>query len=183
MHMRVRAVPAIAVLIAAASLTACGSSPSSSGASLQTTVTPTSPVSTSYGWTADNPPASATVGGGSAAPTTRVSATPPADRAAALTQIRAAFTGAFGKPPSSGRYYGLGFVQNGLELRGAVDRVLKNFPNNGGTITVTLGAVTFTSPRSAAVEFTPHYSGGAPYGMHTGEAVLAAGRWVVTQET
>jgi len=109
--------------------------------------------------------------------------TAPADPASAERDIRVAFTGAFGKPPGSGPYYGLGFVENGDQLRGAVDRVIKNFPNAGMNITVTLGASTFTSPDSAEVVFTPHYTGGAPYGTHNGEAVFAAGRWQVTQET
>ncbi len=180
---RVRAVPPIVAALIVAVLAGCGSSHTPSGASISVTAGPSEPTPAP----SDNSdPAPSFIATSNAVPSTTptpVSGTAPADPAAAETQIRAAFTGAFGKPPGSGPYYGLGFVENGEQLRGAVDRVRQMFPNAGNAITVTLGAITFTSPDSAAVEFTPHYTGGAPYGMHAGEAVFAAGRWQVTQET
>jgi hypothetical protein len=170
-------------MLMAAPLASCSSSHSSTRASISVTAGPTQPTPTRSDIGTQGPSPVATSDVGPTAAPSPGSGTAPADPAAAETQIRAAFTGAFGKPPGSGRYYGLGFVENGDQLRGAVDRVLRNFPNAGGNITVTLGAITFTSPDSASVGFTPHYTGGAPYGMHTGEAVFAGERWQVTQET
>jgi biotin carboxyl carrier protein len=174
---------AIAATLMAAALASCSSSHSSSPQSISVTAEPTSPaptVSDNVSPTAS--PVATSDPSPEAAPTSGTGTAPP-DPAMAITQIKAAFTGAFGKPPGSGRYYGLGFVENGDQLRGAVDRVIANFPNAGMNITVTLGTITFTSPDSADVQFTPHYTGGAPYGTHTGEAVFAGGRWQVTQET
>lgn len=173
--------PVLAGILMALALAGCSSPHSPSRASISISPAPTQPAPSA----SETPTPTVTITN-TAEPTTTppsASGTAPADPAAAETQIRDAFTGAFDKPPGSGRYFGLAFVENGDQLRGAVDRVIRNFPNAGNDITVTLGRITFTSPDSAAVVFTPHYSGAAPYGTHTGEAVFAGGRWQVTQET
>ena len=180
---RTRALPMTAAVLIVAALASCSSSHGASRDSISVSAepTPAAPTGSGIGTQGPSPTPTSDPGSDTTPPPTPGMAT--ADPVSAETQIRAAFTGAFGKPPGSGRYFGLGFVDNGDQLRGAVDRVLKNFPHNGNDITVTLGAVTFTSPDSAKVVFTPHYTGGAPYGTQTGEAILAGGRWVVTQET
>jgi hypothetical protein len=181
--MMTRAFPMTAAVLIAAALASCSSAHNASRDSISVTAkpTPSAPTGSDIGNQTPSPvPASDTESATTPSPAT---GTAPANPAGAESQIRTVFAGAFGKPPGSSRYYGLGFVENGDQLRGAVDRVLKNFPQNGNDITVTLGAITFTSPDSAAVEFTPHYTGGAPYGTQTGEAVFAGGRWAVTQET
>jgi biotin carboxyl carrier protein len=183
MLIKIRSLPVVVAPLVAVTLAGCSSSHSSSPQSISVTAQPTPPTP------AKSDDGTATFSAGptsSAAPSATPSTaggTAPANPAAAETQIKAAFTGAFDKPPGSARYFALGFVENGDQLRGAVDRVIARFPNAGHDITVTLGAITFTSPDSAAVVFTPRYSGAAPYGTHTGEAVFAGGRWQVTQET
>jgi hypothetical protein len=191
--MLTRALPMSTAVLIAAVLASCSSSHTASRDSISATATPTpvAPTGSAIGTQTPSPvPTSAVISATTPTPTpststttTPATGTAPANPAVAESQIRTVFTGAFGKPPGSGRYYGLGFVENGDQLRGAVDRVIKNFPQNGGDITVTLGAITFSSPDSAAVQFTPHYTGGAPYGTQTGEAVFSGGRWVVTQQT
>ena len=183
LSMRTRALPMTAAALLAATLAGCSSSHNASRESISVTAVPSlaTPTESDIGTQGPSPvPTSDTGPGTTPSPGT---GTAPANATAAETQIRAVFSSAFSKPPGSGRYYGLGFVENGDQLHGAVDRVLKNFPRAGNDITVTVGPITFTSPDSAAVTFTPHYTGGAPYGTQTGEAVFAGGRWVVTQET
>ncbi len=108
----------------------------------------------------------------------------PADRAAAVEQVRAAFENAFTHAPAGGDiYHGLATVQDGDQLHNAVDQVRKNFPAAFDTITVTTGDIVFTDPAHAVVQFTPAYSQGAPYGTQNGTAVLAGGKWLVTQTT
>ena len=108
----------------------------------------------------------------------------PADRAAAVAQVRAAFANAFTHaPPGGDVYHGLATVQDGEQLHNAVDQVRRNFPNAFDTITVTTGDLVFTDPTHAVVQFTPTYSQGAPYGKQNGTAVLAGGKWLVTQST
>lgn len=108
--------------------------------------------------------------------------TPPADPAAAERQIRQAFTTAFTHAPSSDRYRALAAVENGDELKGSLDQLGKNFPEVGQTITVTTGQLVFTSPTAAEVQFTLHYSGGAPYGTKYGKALLIDGHWLVSRD-
>jgi hypothetical protein len=180
---RTRALPMSTAVLIAVALASCSSSHSTSRDSISATADPTPVARTSIDIRTEGPSLAPTSDIGSATTPPSGTGTAPANPAAAESQIRTVFTGAFGKPPGSSRYYGLGFVENGDQLRGAVDRVLKNFPQNGGDITVTVGVITFSSPDSAAVTFTPHYTGGAPYGTQTGEAVFSGGRWVVTQQT
>ena len=175
-----RALPMIAAVLLVA-LASCSSAHNPGQASISVTAAPRpTPQGSERSQSPSPVPTSDTTSDTTPSP---LNGTAPADPAAAETQIRAVFAAAFSKPPGSARYYGLGFVENGDQLRGAVDRVLARFPHAGNDITATIGAITFTSPDSAAVEFTPHYTGGAPYGTQTGEAVFAGGRWVVTQET
>ncbi|HEX4017971.1 MAG TPA: hypothetical protein VHX15_14645, partial [Frankiaceae bacterium] len=71
----------------------------------------------------------------------------PADRAAAVEQVRAAFANTFTHaPPSGDIYHGLTTVQDGDQLHNAVDQVRKNFPTPFDTITVTTGDIVFTDP-------------------------------------
>jgi hypothetical protein len=108
----------------------------------------------------------------------------PADRPAAVAQVRAAFDNAFTHaPPGGDIYHGLATVQDGSALHNAVDQVRKNFPQAFDTITVTTGDIVFTDPTHAVVQFTPTYQQGAPYGTQNGTAVLADGKWLVTQTT
>jgi hypothetical protein len=108
----------------------------------------------------------------------------PADRAAAVEQVRAAFENAFTHaPPGGDIYHGLATVQDGAQLHTAVDQVRQNFPQAFDTITVTTGDIVFTDPTHAVVQFTPTYEQGAPYGTQNGTAVLADGKWLVTQAT
>ncbi len=108
----------------------------------------------------------------------------PADRPAAVEQVRAAFENAFTHaPPGGDIYHGLATVQDGAALHSAVDQVRQNFPAAFDTITVTTGDIVFTDPAHAVVRFTPTYAQGAPYGEQNGTAVLADGKWLVTQTT
>jgi hypothetical protein len=108
----------------------------------------------------------------------------PADRAAAVDQVRAAFDNAFTHAPAGGDiYHGLATVQDGDQLHSAVDQVRKNFPTAFDTITVTTGDIVFTDPTHAVMQFTPTYSQGAAYGKQNGTAVLLGGKWLVTQTT
>ena len=108
----------------------------------------------------------------------------PADRPAAVEQVRAAFENAFTHAPAGGDiYHGLATVQDGEQLHNAVDQVRKNFPTAFDTITVTTGDIVFTDPSHAVIQFTPTYSQGAAYGKQNGSAVLAGGKWLVTQST
>ncbi len=108
----------------------------------------------------------------------------PADRPAAVEQVRAAFQNAFTHaPPGGDVYHGLATVQDGAQLHTAVDQVRQNFPQAFDTITVTTGDIVFTDPTHAVVQFTPTYEQGAAYGTQNGTAVLAGGKWLVTQTT
>jgi hypothetical protein len=108
----------------------------------------------------------------------------PADRPAAVEAVRAAFENAFTHAPAGGDvYHGLATVQDGAQLHSAVDQVRRNFPTAFDTITVTTGDIVFTDPTHAVVQFTPTYTQGAPYGKQNGTAVLAGGKWLVTQTT
>jgi hypothetical protein len=108
----------------------------------------------------------------------------PADRPAAVEQVQAAFQNAFTHAPAGGDvYHGLATVQDGAQLHNAVDQVRRNFPTAFDTITVTTGDIVFTDPTHAVIEFTPTYSQGAPYAKQNGSAVLAGGKWLVTQAT
>ncbi len=108
----------------------------------------------------------------------------PADRPAAVAAVRAAFDNAFTHAPAGGDiYHGLATVQDGDQLHNAVDQVRQNFPTAFDTITVTTGDIVFTDPTHAVIEFTPTYSQGAAYGKQNGSAVLADGKWLVTQST
>jgi hypothetical protein len=108
--------------------------------------------------------------------------TPPVDPAAAEKQIRQAFTTAFTHAPPSDRYRALAAVENGERLKPALDQLGQNFPEVGQTVTVTTGRLVFTTPTTAAVEFTLHYTGGAPYGTKYGKALLIGDQWVVSRE-
>ena len=112
-----------------------------------------------------------------------VAGRPPADPAAAETQIRAAFHTAFTANPGAPRYSSLVAVQNGDKLHNAIDQVLRNFPHAGNDITVTVGKLVFVNPTTAVVDWTPTYTGGAPYGPQVGTAVLVNGKWLVSEDT
>jgi hypothetical protein len=61
--------------------------------------------------------------------------------------------------------------------------VRQNFPQASATITVKTGAIVFTDPTTAIVQFTTEYSGGAPYSTTNGRAVLRDGKWLVSTAT
>jgi hypothetical protein len=108
---------------------------------------------------------------------------PPADPLAAETEVRAAFVKAFTAVPEADAYAGLVAVQNGEQLHGAVDQVRRNFPQAAGSISVTTGKLVFTNPETAVIQYTPTYTGGAPYGAQNGTAVLQDGTWLVSEST
>lgn len=107
----------------------------------------------------------------------------PADPTSAATAVQAAFHTAFtavkGQPP----YASLATVQDGQDLHGALDQLRSNFAAAAASASVTTGQVVFTSPTSAATEFTLSYTDGVPYGPHLGTAVLENGSWLVSRDT
>ena len=108
----------------------------------------------------------------------------PADPAAAEQQVRAAFQNAVTHaPPGGDIYHAMATVQNGDRLHRAIDQVRSNYPQAFDTITVKTGDLVFTNPTTAVVQFTPTYTGGAPYGTQNGTAVLKDGKWLVTDAT
>jgi hypothetical protein len=108
----------------------------------------------------------------------------PADPAAAEKQVRQAFQEAFtAKPAGTDPDAGLAFIEDGDTLHDAVAQVRQNFPQASATITVKTGAIVFTDPTTAIVQFTTEYSGGAPYSATNGRAILRDGKWLVSTAT
>lgn len=107
----------------------------------------------------------------------------PADRAGAERQVRAAFRAVFSPPRPNDSYAPMDDIEDGDELRGALDQLRTNFPEAVQTVSVTTGPVVFTDPARAVVRYTLTYTGGAPYGTTNGVAVLKDGRWVVARDT
>jgi hypothetical protein len=108
--------------------------------------------------------------------------TPPADPKTAEASIRAAFQTAYTSVPGS-PYAGLERVEGGPGLHTTLDEARKNFPEAANTMTVTTANLVFTSPTTAAVEYTLTYTGGAEWGTKYGRAVLVDGSWVVSRDT
>ena len=65
----------------------------------------------------------------------------------------------------------------------ALDELRRNFAAAAASSSVDLGPLVFTDPETAALQFTLHYTGGAPYGTHNGTAVLENGKWLVSRDS
>jgi hypothetical protein len=107
----------------------------------------------------------------------------PADPAAAQSAVRAAYTKAFTAVPGDDSYSSLSAVQDGDSLHSALDQLRHNFAQAAASSSVDLGQLVFTDPRTAVLQFTLHYTGGAPYGTHNGTAVFQNGTWLVSRDS
>jgi hypothetical protein len=109
--------------------------------------------------------------------------TPPADPKAAEASIREAFHTAYTSVPGASPYAGLERVEGGQGLHTALDQARNQFSEAANSMTVTTANLVFTSPTTAAVQYTLTYTGGAPWGTKYGQAVLVNGSWLVSRDT